>query len=75
MATIPLVIPDAQLSRVVDAFASEYGWTQESGLTKAQFAKKQIVEYTKGVVRAYEIRLAERTARETAEATAPPDIT
>ena len=45
------------MARVVDAFASKYNYGPSDG-TKAQFAKKKIVDYVKFVVRDSEIEEA-----------------
>lgn len=67
MAQIIIDIPTAAVSRIQDAFATEYGWTSESGLTKTQFAKSQIIEYVKQVTRNYEANIAASTARQSKE--------
>ena len=54
MATITITIDDADLARVVDAYATAYGWTVESGLTKGQFTKAGIVGQLKALVRRIE---------------------
>lgn len=65
MANITVTIPDDKIQRIIDAFAAEFGWTTESGLTKAQFTKQQVIEYIKQVTRNYEANLAASTARNT----------
>lgn len=67
MATISIDIPDAAITRVRDAFASEFGWTSESGVTKSAFAKQQIVEYVKQVTRNHEGNVAANAARKAKE--------
>lgn len=51
MAQITLNIPDNQITKIVNSFADYYGWTNESGLTKAQFAKLKLIDYIKDIVR------------------------
>jgi hypothetical protein len=62
MAQITINVPDAQLSRVLDAFAAVYGWTAASGLTKAQLAKEQLKKYMLDTVRQYEAQAAYQQA-------------
>lgn len=60
MAQIIINIPDADLPRVVDAFADTFDYdryVREGGtLTKNQFAKSQLIRWMRGIVRAYETR-------------------
>jgi hypothetical protein len=65
MAQITIEIPDAYATRVVEAFAQTYGWTADSGLTKTQFAKKQVAEFIKNVFKHYEAHIASNQARDT----------
>lgn len=69
MAQIIIDIPDAALTRVRDAFAAEFGWNADLGVTKAQFAKAQLAEYVKQIVRNYEGNLAAGTARKASDDT------
>lgn len=69
MAVISIDIPAAAVSRIQDAFCAEFGWTTESGLTKTQFTKHQVIEYVKQVTRNHEANIAASTARKTAEDT------
>lgn len=64
MANITLTIPDDKVQRILDAFAAEFGWTTESGVTKAQFTKAQVIEYIKQVTRNFEANVAANTARQ-----------
>jgi hypothetical protein len=74
MANIQVSVPDAVINRVLDAFATQYGWKATSGLTKAQFARRVVADFVKAVVKGYEARLAADAARVTAEANADTDI-
>lgn len=67
MAQITLTIPDDKITRVRDAFAGEFGWTPESGVTKTEFAKQQLARHVKNVVKNYEGNLSAGTARRTVE--------
>lgn len=51
MAIISITIPDAQVSRVLDAVATRHGWLVGSGLTKAQFAKQYLIDVLKADVK------------------------
>lgn len=63
MAVISINIPDAQLPRVVDAFARAYGWRSvaEDG-TKAAFARKSLIGHVVATVRGVERADAEAAA-------------
>ncbi len=63
MANITITIPDDKVQLILDAFAGEFGWTSESGQTKAQFTKAQVIEYLKQVTRNYEANLTAGQAR------------
>lgn len=65
MAIVSFDIPTAAVNRVNDAFAAEFGWTAELGLTKAQFTKSKVIEYVKQVTRNYEANIAASQARTT----------
>lgn len=73
MADITVTIPDPQVQRVIDALCGFGGWTAETGLTKAQFAKAQVAEHLKRTVKNWEEQEAQRTAVLAVET--PPDIT
>lgn len=62
MANITISTPTEHDQRIIDAFAAVYGWTSESGVTKAQFVKQQIVRFIKDTVRSYERRVAQEAA-------------
>ncbi len=67
MAQIIFTIPDDKLARVIDAVAAYYGWTAETGLTKAAFAKGQLVNFLKQIVWKMELQNAVKTAERSAE--------
>lgn len=80
MATITVTIPDAQINRVRNAFATAYGW---SGIlpdgtpnpeNKTQFTQRKVREYVKEVVKGVEATAAAETARAAAVAQAESDI-
>lgn len=73
MAQIAITIPDAVLPRVLDAFAAR-GFDPAGGLTKAQYAKQQVIAHIRNVVRAYETEQAVRAAAAQASTTADADI-
>lgn len=66
MATISINIPDAVAARVLEAMAIRYGWTTDSGLTKAQFTKRVLTNLIKETVRMHEGQLASAAATQTA---------
>ena len=70
MAQIILNIPDADLPRVLDAFADTFDYPRylaEGGtMTRGQFSKFHLVRWLKSIVRSYETRIG---------TPAPPAIT
>lgn len=76
MATISIEIPNAQFNRVINAIASLRGYQDEifdidgnpqpNSETRAQFARRQIVEFVIEHVRTFEARRDQKTARESA---------
>lgn len=76
MATLTITIPDEHVTRVLDAFAAEYGYDRyvETGgtMTKGEFAKAKVVQYMKDVVSAAEGRAAAEAA--VAGIAAPPAL-
>jgi len=80
MAQITITIPDAIAPRVLNGFAKRYNYpiTLEDGSpnpeTKAQFAKRKVVEYIKHAVREAEIEQARNDAATTAGASVDTDI-
>lgn len=73
MATVSVTIPDAVLSRVLDSFATAYGWTADDG-TKAAFAKKCVARYVMEVARSQEVLTASTAARTAAADKAAAEI-
>lgn len=67
MATITITIPDDKVARVREAFVAEYGWTPELGVTKAEFAKQQIIKLIKQVVKDSEGNHSANQARSTVD--------
>lgn len=67
MASVIIDIPDAILPDLLEAFAVKYGWTAQSGLTKAQFAKRMLAEHAKSIYQNYMIDKAADAARITAK--------
>lgn len=74
MATITFTIPDAQIARVVDAFAVAYGYqdtitnpvdgtTSPNPETSAQFMRRQIMVFIKNTVQSIEVLAAAEAAR------------
>jgi hypothetical protein len=67
MATISITIPDDKAAEVRDALCDTYGYSTESGLTKAQFSKKVVADFVKEVYRVYMGAKAAESARINAE--------
>lgn len=63
MAVITITIDDAQFDRVVNAFSMAYNYSPTLGITKAQFAKRQVIAYVRSVVRAVEEQPAVQSAQ------------
>lgn len=63
MAQVTIDIPDDQVNRVLDAFATRFGWVsvQASG-TKAAFAKAHLAKLVREIVKQEEIRQAQMAA-------------
>jgi hypothetical protein len=64
MAQITINIPDAVLPRVINGLCDNNGYTVGSGLTRAQYAKKVVIDYIKGNVAALEGGTADRNIRQ-----------
>jgi len=50
MAVITFTIPDPAVPRVLDAFADVYVWTTDTVMTKAEFARFQVIQFVKRTV-------------------------
>lgn len=72
MADVTITIPDAQATRVLNAFAAQLNYTgtnpQGQAETKAQFARRMLREYIVAVVKQNEGEVASKTARTTSDA-------
>lgn len=67
MANITITIPDANLSRVIDGFATryEYNTFKQGAETKAQFAKRMLIASIKRAVIEGEAEIAKGIATNT----------
>ncbi len=80
MTTITINIPDNITNRVINGFAKRYNYsaTLEGGEpnpeTKAQFAKRKVIEFIKQAVREAEIHEASNAAATTAGNSADTEI-
>jgi hypothetical protein len=87
MARITIDFPDGVQSRIVDAFASVYGWSATipgptegsdpipNPISRAQFVKYRVLHFIRGTVRAHEAQQAQETARRAAEDAVDQEIT
>lgn len=71
MANITITIPDASITRIVNAHAEVYNYDEaivgvENPPTKAEFTRQQIIKHVKYVVKVHEGDEAARLARESA---------
>lgn len=74
MAEIKLTVPDGSITRIINAFAGEFGYQAQvddgagnlipNPQTKAQFTKAKVTEYVKQVTRNYEGNIAAGVARQ-----------
>jgi len=67
MPLITISLPSSDNTRVNNAFASAYNHDPTGGETKEAFAKRQIIEFIKGVVRGTEVNGAADNARKQAQ--------
>ena len=74
MANFTISIPDDKVARVVNAFALQFGWNAELGVTKAQFAKQKLIEHVRNVVKAAEAPVAGQTAADAKVAEIESDL-
>ncbi len=63
MAAICINVPAAAINLVLDAVAEAHGWTEASGVTKAQFFQRWMIDVTLAVVVARESSREAETAR------------
>ncbi len=75
MATVSVTIPDPVLARVLDAFATAYGYNPATDGTKAAFAKRQVARFVMETVRAHEATTAANAALKAATDKATTEIT
>lgn len=76
MAVISITIPDAQLTRVVDALCAQGDFDNKGGaLTKNQFAKKYIIDHVTAIVLSREQTAAQVAAAAAAASVVPVTIT
>ena len=66
---ISINIPDEVKNEVIDAICDEYGYVAETmGVknleTKAQFAKRQIIEFVKNITKTYRVNKAVEEAKQ-----------
>lgn len=48
---LTVAIPTDKVPLIREAFAEEYNWTVEIGVTKIQFFKQQVIDYIRQVTR------------------------
>lgn len=82
--TFTFTVPDGDRNRVLNAFARKYGYSDTvpdgnggqvaNPESRAQFSKRIVAEFIKGVVRDSEVDQASRDAGAAAAAAAPPSI-
>lgn len=68
MAQIIIEIPDTHAAEVRDAFADIFGWTDQLGVTKTQFAKQKVADFVKQIYKQYKVSLASNAATQAAVA-------
>lgn len=74
MASITITIPDAVLTRVLDAIAARHGYDPLTDGTKAQFAKSVVIGWLKKEVVEHEANTAAASAASTQAAAANSQI-
>lgn len=62
MATVTIDIPDNQVNRILDAFATRYNWNGVTPATKAAFAKAVVAKWIQSEVKNEEVRQAQLSA-------------
>lgn len=69
MAQLIIDIPDAQIERVKDAFATHFSWDGQG--SKAAFVKKMTANWIKQIVKDEEIKQAQLAAANTVQPVDP----
>lgn len=63
---VSAILDDSTVDLVIDAVAAKYGWTPESGMSKARFFSYQVRLWAVAVVKSYQVELATKQAAEAA---------
>ena len=74
MATISITIPDAQVSRVVDALCTGGHYSDDLGVTRNTFAKQEVARLVKERVLLVEREAIDANARQQAGGLVGPDV-
>lgn len=74
MANIVIVIPDAQVTRVVDALCLSGKWTEDLGVSRTAFAKAEAARLLRERVLSIERQTMLSQAAATAAALSEPQI-
>lgn len=72
--TIDITIPDQYTLRVGNAFDGVFQGRVEAGLNLKQWYKLQLINFTKRIVKQYEIQDAKNTAIATANTIQEPEL-
>lgn len=79
MANITITIPDAQVNRVLDAFAAHFEYERYVAgggtMTRAQFAKYHLIQWMRGIVRMYEVQQRQAQVDASTPQVIDPDYT
>lgn len=67
MAKIVLDIPDAQVSRVINAICQVNGYKQNLGQTKDEYVKEVLSVYIKSCVKSVEGRMGQQAINDSVE--------
>ena len=74
MADITVTVPAAHLTLALDAFADTFGWDSGGAETKADFAKRMLAEWVRGVVVNYRRGQLDTTRSDALTALAQADV-
>lgn len=74
MASITITVPDAQAARVLEAFAYVYTYDPAEGISKAEFARRQVAAYVRRTVVHAERDKAQREALAALLDPSEPDV-